>query len=46
MFNLQNWQQVQRDHSLNLVASCDASEAREDKSYQRSYDRAMAKPFG
>jgi len=31
------------NHSLNLVASCDASKAREDKSYQRSYDRAMAK---
>jgi len=31
------------NHSLNLVASCDASKAREDKSYQRSYDRAMGK---
>jgi len=31
------------NHSLNLVASSDALSARGDKSYQRSYDRAMAK---
>jgi hypothetical protein len=31
------------NHSLNLVASVDALQARVDKVYQRSYDRAMAK---
>lgn len=31
------------DHSLNLVASVDALKARDDKQYQRSYDRAMGK---
>ncbi len=31
------------NHSLNLVASVDALAARLDKTYQRSYDRAMSK---
>lgn len=31
------------NHSLNLVASVDALTSREDKAYQRSYDRAMSK---
>ena len=31
------------NHSLNLVASANALKAREDKVFQRSYDRAMAK---
>jgi hypothetical protein len=31
------------NHSLNLVASVDALQARVDKVYQRSYDRAMGK---
>lgn len=31
------------NHSLNLVASVDALQARVDRVYQRSYDRAMAK---
>ena len=31
------------NHSLNLVASADALKARDDKPFQRSYDRVMAK---
>jgi hypothetical protein len=31
------------NHSLNLVASVDALTAREDKTYQRIFDRAMSK---
>jgi len=31
------------NHTLNLVASNDCLKARDDKSYKRSYDRAMAK---
>jgi hypothetical protein len=31
------------DHSLNLVASVDALKARQDRVYQRQYDRTMAK---
>lgn len=31
------------NHSLNLVASVDALKAREDRAYQRSYDRATGK---
>ena len=31
------------NHSLNLVASVDAAKARQDKTYQRAYDKFMAK---